>query len=237
MGSRGSVNIEILRRLLVRRRVADLDALQRATDGRSQGSLFRDLAKLDYVSSFTHAGRFYTLLDIPRFDEHGLWFYRDIGFSQAGSLKNTLELLVDRSLAGFFHRELERIVRVDVHNPLLDLCRTQRIQRQSLGPHRLLYLSPDQTRAHEQLEKRKTMLIATPLPQPPIHLGSLDTIIAILVETIHAAKRLPSVAEVSRRLALRNLPVGEMQVEQLWAHYGIDKPKKTVESKPEPSKR
>ncbi len=227
---------EQVRRILMRKRVADQETLKRATDGRNRRSLFRDLAKLDHFSSYTHAGRFYTLPGIPEFDEHGLWFHKEIGFSQAGTLKDTVALLVKRSHAGYFHRELEGIVRVGVHNTLLDLCRSSLIQRQSLGPRRYLYLNADSEHAAQQLQQRKAILADGPIPQPPIHVGSIGAIIAILVETIHASKKLPSVAEVTRRLALRNVCVVADQVEQIWSHYGIHKQKKTVESKQKPSK-
>lgn len=237
MTSRHISNAELLRRLLVRKRVADLKTLMRATGGRSQASIFRDLAKLDYLSSFTHAGRFYTLSGIPEFDEHNLWFYQGIGFSKLGTIKNTVLELLNRSQAGYFHRELESLMHVPVYNPLLDLTRAARIRRESFGPRRWLYLSADPQRAAEQLQVRKTLLASQPLPPPPIHVGSIDAVIAVLVETIQAGARLPTVLQVTQRLAMRNLSVLPEHVEQIWVHYGIDRQKKTSESRPQPSKR
>ena len=75
-----------LARLLRRARVLDMKAIQAAIRGRSRRSLFRDLEKLGYRTSYTHGGRYYTLSDLPDFDEWGLWFHVDIGFSRAGTL-------------------------------------------------------------------------------------------------------------------------------------------------------
>lgn len=230
-------NTDQVQRFIKHNRLADLKSLMHASSGRARSSLFRDLDKLNYISSFTHAGRYFTLPGIPDFDHHGLWFHKDIGFSLPGTLKNTLAQMVNRSQSGYFHRELEYLLRIPVHNTLLDLCRCELIQRQSLEPHRYLYLSADPQRAGEQLRNRKTMLSDGPLPQPPLHVGSLDTVIAILVETIRAACKLPSINEVVRRLALRDVSVLAQQVEQIWAHYGIHQQKKTAESKPPPLKR
>jgi len=43
--------------------------------GRSKRSLFRDLSLFGYFSSYSRAGKFYTLANIPNLDEYGLWHY------------------------------------------------------------------------------------------------------------------------------------------------------------------
>jgi len=86
---------ETLRKLVKKRSVFDLDALFDALGTRSRMTVFRRLQQVGYLSSFTHGGRFYTLENIPQFDEFGLWFHRDIGFSQAGTLKETVVLQVE----------------------------------------------------------------------------------------------------------------------------------------------
>ena len=45
----------------------------------------RDLRALNYITSYTHRGRFITLPKIPRFDNNGIWFFHEIGFSQYGN--------------------------------------------------------------------------------------------------------------------------------------------------------
>jgi len=107
-----------LKRLLRRKQVMDFPSIIKAAKGRSRRSVFRDLAVLDYLTSFTHAGRYYTLTDIPQFDEHGLWFFQGIGFSRAGTLKRTLVELVGAADAGHTHNELQSLLHVRVHNAL-----------------------------------------------------------------------------------------------------------------------
>ncbi len=75
-----------LQRLFRHTRVVDLDTLYRTLKTRSRMTVFRRLKDVDYCSSYSHAGRYYTLADVPRFDEHGLWLYHGIGFSEAGTL-------------------------------------------------------------------------------------------------------------------------------------------------------
>ena len=70
-----------LQGLFRREKVLDMRTLRGRFPSRSRRSLFRDLAGLGYLTSYSHAGRFYTLADIAEFDERGLWFFRNIGFS------------------------------------------------------------------------------------------------------------------------------------------------------------
>jgi hypothetical protein len=74
-------------------------------------SVRRFLAEVGYLSSFTHNGGWYTLRSIPRFDGSGLWFYRDIGFSRAGSLTKSLIRLVSHSATGMSAEMLGEILR------------------------------------------------------------------------------------------------------------------------------
>ena len=48
----------------------------------SSVTLRRDLKTLQTITSYTHRGSYLTLPDIPRFNRHGIWFFRGIGFSR-----------------------------------------------------------------------------------------------------------------------------------------------------------
>ena len=68
----------------------DLATIRAGLAGRAVRSVYRDLAQVGYMSSFTDRGRFYTLASIPDFDEDGLWFHGGVGFSRVGTLKDTV---------------------------------------------------------------------------------------------------------------------------------------------------
>ena len=107
---------QALTRLFQRQSVADLATLSTALKTSSRMSVFRRLSTLEYLSSYSHAGRYYTLRDIPQFDQDGLWQYQAVGFSRDGSLKATVERLVEQSEAGRTHPELHTRLQVRVHN-------------------------------------------------------------------------------------------------------------------------
>ena len=112
-------------------------------------SVRRFLAIAGYYSSFTHNGRWYTLASIPRFSAEGLWFYRDIGFSKAGSLTRTLVALVEESSAGMTAEALGQKLRCRCHSVLVGLYRRGAVQRQRQGRAHV-YLAADAQRAGHQ---------------------------------------------------------------------------------------
>jgi hypothetical protein len=116
-----------LRNLFHRDHVAAMDDLFRALDTQCRMSVFRRLKEIGYRTSYTHCGRYYTLENIPKFDERGLWFYQDVGFSKSGTLKATLKTLVESGPAGFTHEELEGLLHIRVHSTLWELVRENAI--------------------------------------------------------------------------------------------------------------
>jgi hypothetical protein len=61
----------------------------------------RRLKKWNAISSYNKNGRYYTLSDIAKFDNNGLWICQDIGFSKNGNLTQTITQLISSSAAGF----------------------------------------------------------------------------------------------------------------------------------------
>ena len=61
-------------------------------------------------TSYNQNGRFYTLPQVPVFNQHGLWRYQDVSFSKHGNLKKTVVHLVAVSPAGLSGRQLGDIL-------------------------------------------------------------------------------------------------------------------------------
>ncbi|MBW2130855.1 MAG: hypothetical protein JRH13_16025 [Deltaproteobacteria bacterium] len=72
----------------------------------------RYLKKWRAHTSFNMNGRYYTLPEVPRFDENGIWRYREIYFSRYGNLMQTMCALIRRSERGLSARQIAEVVGV-----------------------------------------------------------------------------------------------------------------------------
>lgn len=61
-------------------------------------------------TSYNKNGKYYTLPQVPQFNQNGLWKYNDVGFSKHGNLKKTIVHLITTSSAGLSGRELGDIL-------------------------------------------------------------------------------------------------------------------------------
>ena len=201
------------------RRVVQMRDLFEVVQSTSRMTVFRRLSGVEYLCSYTHTGRYYTLFDIARFDSDGIWFYDDIGFSQNGSLKNTVTYLVDNGDGGKFHSDLQRQLRVRVHNVLLDLVRSKQIKLTKFEG-RFLYRSTDKARSTKQIEQRDKLSMQ--LKRIPAFITQ-PMVIEILAEVIRQSKRHPRTDQVASALAIRGLPIAKKDVMTVFDHYDIEK--------------
>lgn len=123
---------ELVEALLRRHKIATLAEMKDAMGTSATMTVFRKLKALGYRTSYSHRGKYYTLMDIPEFDEQGLWFCRAAGFSRDGNLLATTQRFVEQAAAGITAGELHGMVSVEVKEPLLQLYRRKRIDRQEI---------------------------------------------------------------------------------------------------------
>lgn len=142
-----------LRALLLRSKIATLDELKQALGTSVDVTVFRKLKPLDYLTSYSHRGRYYTLREIARFDDKGLWSQAAVWFAQSGTLLATAETFVNRSPRGYFADELSRALHVEVQDALHQLEQQRRVTRQ-LVSGLYLYTATDRTIRRWQLLTR-----------------------------------------------------------------------------------
>jgi hypothetical protein len=140
--------------LLRRERIATMEQLKAALGTSVDMTVFRKLREIPYHTSYSHRGRYYALEEVVRFDERGLWTYRDVHFSRLGSLVDTAERFVNDAQRGLFASELAQIVQVKVEEPLLRLVREQRLAREKLSGA-YLYCAWDSARRRAQILARE----------------------------------------------------------------------------------
>jgi hypothetical protein len=146
-------NPEALAVLLRQRKIATMDDLKAALGTAAAATVFRKLAELEYRTSYSHRGRYYTLDQSARFDELGLWSFRQVWFSRFGTLVSTVEALAVSAEAGYDAAELEAVLNVEAKQALLKLVRAGRLARQQVAG-RYVYLSPQAATRRAQLAAR-----------------------------------------------------------------------------------
>lgn len=147
-------SVESIVRLLERGQVATMDGLKKALGTRVDMTVFRKLRTLDYLSSYSHGGRYYALQAGAEFDTRGLWTYRGVHFSRFGSLLDTVEAFVNRAGRGYLASELTAELQVQTKEPLLKLVRLRRLSREQISGA-YVYCSVQPLRRREQLIMRK----------------------------------------------------------------------------------
>ena len=213
-----------LRNLFRRTPIVELKALYRALKTRSRTSVFRRLTLMGYLTSYTHACRYYTLSEVPRFDEFGLWHYGGVGFCRAGTLKAAVAELVEKSEAGRTHRELQDLLRVRVHDEPLDHVRARRLGRKRLDNKKWLYLSAKASRAAKQWARRQAHRKRAVELLGPL---TTATTLEVLIEVLRSGKVRISVTpeQVVRQLHERNILVSLQHVQWVFEQYGLRKKK------------
>lgn len=145
-----------LRSLLLHNKIATLGELKQALGTAVDVTVFRKLKSLDYLTSYSHRGRYYTLREIASFDAHGLWSQATVWFSRFGTLLATAEAFVNRSPRGYFAHELAPVLHVEVQDALHYLAQQRHISRQIVSG-RYLYTALDRTVQRGQLLTRRTV--------------------------------------------------------------------------------
>ena len=223
---------QALEKLFRRRPTATLEQLERALRS-SARTVFRALGRVGYLTSYSHAGRYYTLSHIPSFDVAGLWFHGEIRFSQRHTLRATVVVLVKESTAGYTHEELEALLRLRVHDTLRSLVADKEIARDRFtGVY--VYLHPDGEVASQQMARRRERAAPT-APLPPSSWAPLDParVIDVLVSVIRAPK--DDARAIRAQLQARGLALSVEQVEGVFTAYGLGN--KTARSRSRRSRR
>jgi len=194
----------------------------------SHMTVVRALKKYGYHSSYNANAAYYTLWDIPTFDEDGLWSHKQIYFSRDGTLEGTVVGLIERSADGFMVSELEKRLGTKVANVLCGLCRKGRIERYCRGRY-AVYISADRERGSSQRARREQQLeaaqaVVTARKSGKIELPQgLDVVVVIrlLVQMIKTPKA--SVASLSQALQAQGVAIDAEQLRSTIAFYCLEK--------------
>ena len=219
--------------LFEHKRVAQISDLRKALGVRSRTTVFYALKAAGYLSSYSHAGRYYTLAHIPRFDAHGLWSHKQVRFSKHGTLRETVFSLVQRSPQGYTHEQLQTLLDVRLHDTLRNMVNAGLLGRERIGGV-FVYLSADDERSSEQLRQREAHDRAL---AEIFRVATDEEVVEVLVEALKEAPEIPTPELVARRLVARGIRLEPHHVEQVYEEHGLKAGKKTALLGSRPSQR
>ena len=151
--------ISLLRERLVdifkRQKTATMEQLKEALGSQSSMTVHRKLKQLEYLSSCSHSGKYYTLKHIPQFDKLGLWFHDSVLFSVYGTLAETIKTLIEISEFGYSALDLEKLLEVKPNEVLLKLTGSNLLTRKKIdGVY--IYFSPYKSvRIKQELHRKE----------------------------------------------------------------------------------
>jgi len=154
---------------LKRHKIATLNQLQSALGNPKERTVFRKLKALDYLSSYSHRGMYYTLQSIAEFNAEGLWSQRAVWFSRFGTLLESAKAFIEHSEAGYSAAELSEALHVETKHCLLRLIRAKQVRREKLQGCYIYFCSEAkkysfqrQARVQRKHKPLATMLVSNP---------------------------------------------------------------------------
>ncbi len=181
---------QLLVTYLNKNKIATIEEIKNVLNTQSRMTVFRRLSKLDYLSSYSHSGKYYSLKRIARYNKDGLWCYKSILFSKFGTLKKTLEILISQSKSGYTASELNQIVQIKVEDALLELLKSKIINRKKLS-NVYVYLSSAVNFAKKQEITRKDQInYQNDLKmRPEVLMNELKAALIIFYSTLNEKQR------------------------------------------------
>ncbi len=176
--------------ILKKKKIATMEELKIILDTHSRMTVFRRLKELNYITSYSHSGKFYSLNRVAKFNNVGLWFFKSILFSQYGTLIKTLELFINESEKGYAASELENILNVKVDDSLLILVKNKIIIRKKISGIYIYFSRNFRLRKQQELFRKDFINDVGELKlQPEILLNELKAALIIFFSLLDEKQR------------------------------------------------
>ena len=175
-------------------------------------------------TSYNKNCRYYTLPDIPHFNQYGIWKYKGIFISKIGNLKSTIITVIRKSEAGLNAHEISEITGLPSYTFLSHFKNDPKIQRKK---HKgvYIYFSSDPDESDCQKREREGMIYPDALTDMPTDAEA----ISILVELIKNPTN--NIDLLARRVRRKRVPISAVKIMNLLAYHGLLK-KNTSDSPP-----
>lgn len=189
----------------------------------SERTLQRDLKELKAVSSFTHRGRFITLPRVSSFDDNGIWFYQNIGFTVHKNSLGLIIFLINKKEA-MTKSDLESVLKINIAKQIQILRERSLIQRVKVGA-KYYYLSEVVAKD----KKRQIQLFSSEVENDfdrKINISDLTAILKALLK-----EKTIVISDIQRVIRVHALNIPLRKVEHIILQYDLTSKKNSKCSK------
>lgn len=185
-----SIPEERLKDVFKKHKTATMKQLKSVLQTNTSMTVYRKLESLNYLSSCSHSGKYYTLKGIPNFNQDGLWFNKSVLFSRYGTLTETVKNIVDESEYGYSSLELEGLLKVKPNEVLIKLINRKQLSRTKLNGN-FFYFTIAQNKKISQELRRKQLYGELSLKQvtPDVLLSEIKASIILFYCTLNEKQR------------------------------------------------
>ena len=176
----------------------------------------RILKKHNAYGSFNQNGRYYTLPQNLNFNEDGLWFNQEVGFSSNGNLTKTVVALVKNSRAGLSFNELKDKLRMSKNSIQSALPGIAELKIEKYNG-RLFYFYNDRDIYEGQKVERESLIQKSFIVRKSF--SEIEALLILIERLIHPRK---SLQELCAKLKSKIGPIEWPQVERYFRKRGID---------------
>lgn len=172
------------------KKIVTMDEVKAFLNTNARMTAFRKLSQLNYISSCSHSGKYYSLKRIARFNQNGIWNYKSAIFSKYGTLKKTIETMIENSSKGYTASELNSVLKVKVENTLLELSKSKVVIRKKMfGVYVYCSASSNLYKKQELNRKDRIQCVGNATMEPEIMMNELKAALIIFYSTLNEKQR------------------------------------------------
>ncbi len=172
------------------KRILTMDELKNILGTQSRMTVFRKLKELNYITSYSHRGKYYSLKRIAKFNSLGLWFINSVLFSKHGTLVESVKHFIDQSKGGHTASELVKYLKVKVDDVLFSILKNKIIQRQKISGIYVYFSKNNRTRKQQELFRKDLIYDSSMIKMnPEISMDELKTALILFFSLLDEQQR------------------------------------------------
>lgn len=173
-----SKNAKLIKSYLQAHTIANIKEFMNLLN-KSKPTVNRALSEIEYSTSISHSGKYYSAKKSPKVNEYGIWMHKEVSFSSHGTLAETVRYIVTLSNKGYTSTDLKKILNIAPNEALISLTNSTLLLREKFNGV-YTYFSSDK-KTHQLQLKRRQLMAAEQSQVPSTSKNTSDEIKAYII--------------------------------------------------------